>query len=623
MRNAYLQRAYPEAYAGQNKATLSFRYALRLNDLTPEQRETVTALAADYRDNSDRLSDQFMDAIDENRKTSSMFDFDSERRRKLEEKLDSLREKRTAISTAASDALKGVLGPDLVAKVDKHVAEAKDDAGDSQTVRTFAVTGGPGGMSAVQVQVSAPLAATGDVAAMGDPFIPTAITERNIAQYAAILGINEDRRAILDTLHEDYRDKFRAIEDGDIKAAREASQNLWASGQNGQMKAPTPEAIDRLYDMRRAALTAILALDGSFFDDVQTTLLKPEDNEILQRVRLMRQRDVYNRGNTGAAMNFGGRSFGGRRGGDGGPGPGGGGRGQRGADRGPGGPGGTRVNFFGGGSGSSEESSIDLSSLVDRLNLAADDRAKSDGVLIEYERTVADDFRRHYEAAMKMQQSMDKMMAQNFADRNDQGNGQRRGQGGPGGGGNSGPGGNNGPGGGGGDRARDGLRQLMDGDGRTARQAADEIATLNRSTLPRLIEALPPAAGESLRMEYNKRAFPGVYRDSRSADAHLTAAKALDDLSPPQRSAIDNIVAEYRPAYEQYCDQMVKLSAAQPDLSGPPDQRNWQAYQEQQRQLEKITFDRNELSDKALAKLRAALNDDQVARLGLKDEAPR
>jgi hypothetical protein len=56
---------------------------------------------------------------------------------------------------------------------------------------------------------------------------------------------------------------------------------------------------------------------------------------------------------------------------------------------------------------------------------------------------------------------------------------------------------------------------------------------------------------------------------------------------------------------------------------GPGVQRDWQAIQDQQRAMEKISFDRDDLNDRALSRLRAALSEDQVQRLGgLREEKP-
>ena len=53
-----------------------------------------------------------------------------------------------------------------------------------------------------------------------------------------------------------------------------------------------------------------------------------------------------------------------------------------------------------------------------------------------------------------------------------------------------------------------------------------------------------------------------------------------------------------------------------PDFSGPPQNRDWQAIQQQMRTREKIEFDRKDLNDKALARLRATLNEQQIRQLG-------
>jgi hypothetical protein len=82
---------------------------------------------------------------------------------------------------------------------------------------------------------------------------------------------------------------------------------------------------------------------------------------------------------------------------------------------------------------------------------------------------------------------------------------------------------------------------------------------------------------------------------------------------------VTDLSTDYRMAYDALCEKMVELQAAAPDMSGPPapgEPRDWQAIQDRQRELEKLTFDRNDLSDKTVSRLKVVLTDEQVQRLG-------
>jgi hypothetical protein len=162
----------------------------------------------------------------------------------------------------------------------------------------------------------------------------------------------------------------------------------------------------------------------------------------------------------------------------------------------------------------------------------------------------------------------------------------------------------------------------MENEGRAAGEARDAVTALNKSTLPRVLALLPADQAQTLRRSYFQKAYPQVFRDERSAEPHLKAALTLPSLNSDQRSAVQEISMEFHSQYEALCDQMVELEANAPDLEraiggrGGREGGDWQQIQEQMRNREKIEFERNDLNDKTLSRLRAALNEDQIRQLG-------
>lgn len=582
LHDEYYQRAYREATGGSNATGRSFTDALKLDDLSSEQRQTITAMSAEYRSSSDRLTDEAADLIDENRRTRTFFDFNSDRQREYQEKLVKLQEKRTTLSSTTVANLKAALGPELSERLDQQLAKA--ESGDAQTVETRIATAGGPGMGQIAVTRSS-IALSSDASPNADPFLPGPITGRSAELFAKQLNFTGDNKVIYDSLFEDYKERWETIQKSDIQPVLDASAALWTvNGPGGQVTAPTAEAVENIFDLRKKALQAILQMDSSFFDDVKTTLLSDEDDAALQRVRQARLREVYNRGPGMGDMfaNFGPRgpgSGGGPRGG------GGGGGGDR-----PSGGGGPRsFGFFG---SSSEESSLDLTVIIEGITLEPEQRNAVDPALKEYETAVTEAFRKQYEASLRMQQAMDKAMAQSMQVNAD---GTRTTQMGA------------------------GFREAMEGDGRASRETRRDLANLNRTSRDKIAALLPPSAQLEFKQAYNKKAFGWVYRDAQAAGPHLTAAMELDDLSPQQRSTVSDLSTEYRCAYDTLCEKMVDLQAGAPDTSGPPapgEVRDWQAMQDRQRELEKLTFDRNDLSDKTVSRLKVVLTDEQVQRLG-------
>lgn len=586
LRQQYHQRAYAEVNAGPGATARAFDLALKFDELTDEQRQAIAAMGADYNAASDRLIDQMLDMVDESRKTRTFFDFDAEKLRQYAQQLEELREKRAKLSASSRQTLEEALGPELAERLDRRVAEAGESEGSPTAHVTIGamVGGGPGGM--VAVRETAHIAIQGDAdddEPRPDPFLPGPITRRDVAAYAAMLKLSEESITILNSLHDDYLEKFELLKDGDIKTVREAERALWSMPPGGgQVNPPTPAAVENVYALRQRALAAIQALDSSFFEDVRSTLIDGEQSAAMERVTLARQRHVYNRGGDAGNMfmpGMRGREMRGRTERQAGGGPGRGGRAER------GGAGARAFRMF---ANQSDEASVDLAALVDELKPEPADPAAFNAALLAYEQTVTAAFQKNYETGLRVQLARDRMMAEATSIEG----GDRRVQ------------------------ITADVRNLMEGDGRAAREARQAIADLNKSSLATLSGMLPAGQAQSLRRAYNREAFPGVFRDPRSAEPHLAAALALGDLTEQQRSTIQEVAAEFHGAYDQMCERMLELEATAPDMGGPPQNRDWQAFQQRLRDREKLEFDRNELSDKALARLRAALTEPQIQQLG-------
>lgn len=142
------------------------------------------------------------------------------------------------------------------------------------------------------------------------------------------------------------------------------------------------------------------------------------------------------------------------------------------------------------------------------------------------------------------------------------------------------------------------------------------IAALNDSTLDDLASVLGARAAGSIRRAYARQAYPTIYFDQLAVEEHLDRALELPDLTDLQQRQLNELAAEYRSAYEGYCQQLIKLEATMPDWSAAGEDYDWQEYQNIQQKTETVRFDRNELSARASAKLQAILTKEQVRRIG-------
>jgi Spy/CpxP family protein refolding chaperone len=572
LRDRYQARAYAEVpRASQSQAARAFQAALRLPGLSPDMQADVTAMAVEFRASAEPIVDEMIKAVDEYRANWSPWDRGSDARDEYNRKLESGRERLAALDKSAVGSLEALLGPDLAGSVQVAAAEMK--AGEEQD-RQGDRRGRRGGESGDVEATEAFIAGLGP-----DPYLPGPITSRDVAAYRERLQLGENEQFILKSLHEEYIGEFNRIQRTDVQTLRSALAQAWPprrddADENAEPPAPpTAQQIDDIYDLREKALTSILALDATFFEDVETLVAAPDQAPLVQRLRAARQRSVYDRGlqdNSTGAMFW-------RRGG----------RGRRGGPRGA------------GMEASSNENGVDLARLVEDLKLSADDAAKMNKLLAEYETAAIDGFRRQYESAMHLRKAAEKLRAEQSAARRQ---GERR------------------------DRQAmrsrwEAYQRLSENEGAQATADRKFMIELNRTSLASLLEALPAAQAEALRTAYKYAAFPTVYDDPHGAGRYLEIALQLRDVGDDQRSRITEIVGAYRAAHDEVGDKIAEIYKVQADPDTARwDRERWTKFMEQRNQLEVLAFERDELNAKALRQLREVLTDEQEARLHLPDE---
>ncbi|MHC5023197.1 MAG: hypothetical protein ACYTGG_04715 [Planctomycetota bacterium] len=579
LRREYLSRAYDEAPADRGPAARLILEALALDSITDEQREVIRGHRQSYRSRIDLVVGEMLDAIDARREISRMFRFDaseSPEEEKYRATMETQRERFDEINASTIATVQALLGEEAAARIASKSADEPEDTDETGVVTAMVMVAGDGGGAVTTFSAGTlDLTLDGSMLEPSDPYIPDAITRRELRSYGRRLGVPPEMEDVLDALFDDYRARFDELRAGEIKAVHEFEQSMWSVAEDEdesgrqQLRSPTAEEVKRLYELRRKAIAAVNALDAEFFEDLQVALLDDEQLPRMERVRLARNRTVYRRASSmagsGAFVSIGG----------------------------PGRSAGRRMML--GGMGGSEESNVDLSRLVEDLDLTTEELESSDPVLFSYEQTITDVFRAHYEASMRYQEAMDKLTAESSTT-DGQGRRSVRMQG------------------------AGAHREIFETDGRAARDARRQLTNINRSTLENVRKNLSEDAAEELRRAYNREAHPGIYLDPRSAESNLAAALNLPDLSPKQRSELGEAAMTYRAEYDALCEQLVEATVAR-DASGDFFDRNrMQIVQEQRRALEKLRFERDELSDGMRVRLRAMLTPEQAARLGGLDD---
>ncbi len=549
LRNRYLRLAYPEIPATTGSAERSFRAARRLEGMPPALAGDIETAAVAFRQQRDTVIDEMVSFLDASRRESSPFGLRGDARREHEEKLDAYRERLTALDAATVDALLALLGEELAERV-RIAAAAPDEAEEP------AGLGRPDGAQAAVQAAAGP-----------DPYLAPPISSRDVRGYVKRLGLDDNDRFILESLHEDYLESWRTQSAARVGALSAAKARMPQPGEEQAARA-TAEQIDELYALRAAAMQSLLQLDGAFFDDLEALIAKPMQQATARRLRLERERLVYNRGLDSRidALVFGEQ--------------------------------GGRNRWRGPAELVSRESDIDVAALLDGLDPEAAASDKVRAVLADYESAAAAGFRRQFDAVASLRREAEKLTAAEPLGQPGERDGRERW------------------------RARmEAYQKLMESQGAATAEARKVMVDLNRATLASLTAALAAQTAEALQDAYNTAAFPEIYDDPKAADRFLAAAMELPDLTTDQRSGVDAIRAEYRPASREILSRMAEIAASSAQAPrGGFDPRRFGAQEEERNKLSRLRFERDEVNAKAMRQLRGLLTEQQRARIRLPDE---
>jgi hypothetical protein len=364
LHEGFQRRAYAD-FSQPNPAAGLLEAALARDDLSASERESISGLRTTFHGNVFRIANEADDLIDEQRETETgRFSFSNAGGQpETEEKLDKLRRQQENANDDATEALFALLGPDRSREVERSpLARA------GRSVASVPEERSPAPLSAPGVEERA-ADATGSYK---DPFVPGPITAEDTRRYAQRLRMDEEKWFIVQALHHDYVETFNGLYEErmrDIATIREAMWSL--DGRTGQMKPPSEEKIDRLYDSRRRALDEIGRLDSLFFSNVRA-LVPEELSGRMRRVELGRMREVF--------------------------------RGVIDANR-----SGSARNRWSGAADPSREAAIDVSELIVRKVPHAEDAAEL--TLITYEQSATTLLRTLFQSELQLREQMDKAQA--------------------------------------------------------------------------------------------------------------------------------------------------------------------------------------------------------------------
>ena len=540
LRYDYYSRAYPMAPKDRMSAQIRFEAALRLKQLTEDQRLAITDAGETHQRSHDRITDAMIKFVEEHNEGRSMFDFafDQEAQQDYQEKLTGFRSRWQELNQAATASLDAQLGPELAAKF-------KGPRATLEMLRAEAESGS-GEATAADLPNEQPRDQ------FGRPLGPVvAISAYELDRYAEKLRLTDEQQAVVQLLHEEYRTKYAEQAKQQAQKAQEERQALLKAAQDDQSGMTTIDIQLWMQDTQDRTVKVLDAADEAFFSDLALMLSETAPTEQLDRLRLARKRRLFGQRPNQYAFGFPGTE--------------------------------------------SNESSVDLSALVDDSEIDAVKTDDIDALLQEYEKTITRAFRTRYESSLAAQRRQTEGMAEMMRR-------QREGD-------------------------TDGAiafgmeyQQMLQDVRKPVEDADKEITQLNRDTLAQITAALDDRSARKFRAAYRRKAFPKVYNEPNAGEKYLKAAMKLHKLSDDQRLAIELHRVEYQPVYENLCNQMVEIHSQSSGRGSFTDPGYMQEYMQRQQKLEVIKFDRSELNAKARRRLRQILTPEQLARIGLAPE---
>ncbi|MDY7107955.1 MAG: hypothetical protein SYC29_04895, partial [Planctomycetota bacterium] len=115
--------------------------------------------------------------------------------------------------------------------------------------------------------------------------LPGPISGGQLMRFADRLALSDQQRLAVESIHDEYKARFRVLRDGEIAAFLQEQQSM-------QGGIPQREAVEKLLEDQRRLRAKIEALDDRFFDRLLPILTEGQQQQV-PRLRLLRERQRY------------------------------------------------------------------------------------------------------------------------------------------------------------------------------------------------------------------------------------------------------------------------------------------------------------------------------------------
>lgn len=275
LRDRYYKSAYRAVYRNPGAYRRHYAEAAKMDSIAGELPEQIRLQRDEFVRQDDQLIDDLVDVLEKSREYRTMAVLSEEAPDPLEAKLDDLKDRRAALLERADTTLEAIIGPELFAQLADQAAPGEKVGPGEQVV----IIDPPARPSRVLRDGDSPSELESHAEQrVKDPRLPNPVAAGEFHRFVRMSEISDGDTAVLNLLYQDYREKFDEI--------------LYASlTTKDQTEADEPEADeDGLIQQR---LVVLQGADERFFDDVAIIAVDDQQSKLVERLRLLRRRAVY------------------------------------------------------------------------------------------------------------------------------------------------------------------------------------------------------------------------------------------------------------------------------------------------------------------------------------------
>lgn len=295
LQHTYRKEVYHGIVPDLESAHRMFDAVLDMPQLNDEQKTAITAQRDAYIEQHTRLTERIIALLDEMRRSPEFWlAVGSSLVAPLEglDETHALIDRRKELNREAAETLAALLGE---ARIRAMRRAAYAEYSGKQTVRLPILKRLPRFMRiqlANDTVAGSPMGGSPVLALFFVQQYPPIKTQW-IQQLADELELTESQRDIALTLHEQYVKDLMTQRNAIPQEIINGEQMLWARGEDDSFLPPTLDEVEELHDAKLRIIDSLRQIDTRFFDDLERTVVSPDQAAKLASSRRTRLRSLY------------------------------------------------------------------------------------------------------------------------------------------------------------------------------------------------------------------------------------------------------------------------------------------------------------------------------------------